>query len=98
MEHYDRIAASQSVFDGSMLSKVREAYTAIVKSLDPEQTSDEGERAEIADALFYLAKGNPRLSAVELSIYIIDQFSRSMAASEARAQEQPMRASDHSTL
>src|SRR4051812_19386417 len=30
-------------FDGSMLSKVREAYTAIVKSLDPEQTSDEGE-------------------------------------------------------
>jgi hypothetical protein len=83
MEHYDRITASHGVFNMRTLSKVREAYTAIAKSLDPEQTSDEGKRAEIADALFYLAKEDPKLSAVELSINVIDQFSRSLAESDA---------------
>lgn len=42
MEHYDRIVAAQGVF------KVGEAYTAVVKALDPEQKLDEAQLAEIA--------------------------------------------------
>jgi hypothetical protein len=76
MEHYDRMVAAQGVFDTRALLKLREAYTAIVKALDPEQTSDEAQRAEIADALLYLANGNRTMSSVELSLHIIDKFSR----------------------